>query len=183
MQMWLFFTIFGLTLFVPSIILFLILNRFRNTINLLLKINGTLKRVVITNKDLEVGQITAINGKKIKPIKISKDEIYTGTWRRWIIKSELDSKSQVLTDKEIEEYLNNEDLIKLYLAGKFKDTLIMLLTIIIILVIGAAIVNGYLINSKQCIIAPTNETTQYISSIVTEAYYAVLSGNLSMPVS
>jgi hypothetical protein len=92
MQMWLFFTIFGAVLFVPSTLLFLLLNRFKNTIVVLIKKNGALDKIVITNKTLEAGQITEAHGKKIAPIKISKDEIYYGKWRRWIIKPELYSK-------------------------------------------------------------------------------------------
>ena len=147
MQLWLFFTIFGLVLFVPTAILFLWLNRLRNTINVLLKRNGSIVRIVISNKTLEVGEITEIKGKKIKPIKIKKEEIHYGTWRRWIIKSDLETETAKISDREIEEYLNNEDLIKLYLAGKFKDTLILFLGIILAAVIVSAAINGYLTTS------------------------------------
>jgi len=73
MQLWLFFTIFGLVLFIPSSLLFILLNRFKNTIVVLIKQNGMLVKVVITNKTLEEGQITKINNKNIN-IR-SKNEI------------------------------------------------------------------------------------------------------------
>jgi hypothetical protein len=175
--MWLFFTIFGLVLFIPTGILFFILNRFKNTIVVLFKRNGALIKTVINDKILEVGQITEVNGKKIKPIKISKEEIYFGKWRRWIVKGELDStlKKSNITDKEIEEYLNNEDLIKLYLAGKFKDTLMLMLGIIIFCVLVSGAVNGYLTNSKVCIIAQDNSTKQFIIDSVKQAMQTTLS--------
>jgi len=149
MQMWLFFLIFGAVIFIPTGALFLILQRFRNTIVVLIKQNGALKKIVITNKVLETGVINNINGKKIKPIKIFKSEIFYGKWRRWIIKSELESKQQTISDTEIEEYLNNEDLIKLYLAGKFKDTLFLMLGVTIGICILGFVVNGYLTSSIQ----------------------------------
>jgi hypothetical protein len=166
-MLWLFFTIFGLVLFVPTLILFLIFNRFKNTILVLLKRNGSLVKVVITNKILELGVITKINGKSVKPIKIKKEEIIYGAWRRWIIKPEVEStdKSSV-TDKEIENYLNNEDLLKLYLAGKFKDTLLIFLGCIILAVIIGSVVNGYLTASHVCIISQDNSTTAYLQSIL-----------------
>lgn len=176
MQLWIFFTIFGLVLFVPTGILFFILNRFKNTIVVLFKRNGALIKTVITDKILEIGQITEVNGKKIKPIKISKEEIYFGKWRRWIVKGELDStlKKSIITDKEIEEYLNNEDLIKLYIAGKFKDTLMLMLYIIITCIIIGFLINGYLINSKACIINQDNSTRQFIVDSVKQAIQTTL---------
>ena len=162
MQMWLFFTIFGLVLFVPTGLLFLLLNRFKNTIVLLIKQNGSLRKIIITNKDLEVGQITKIKGKSVKPIKISKEEIYYGKWRRWIVKPELDSKKEGnISDKEIEEYLNNEDLLKLYLAGKFKDTLILLLSAIIFIMIVGFVVLGYFQQTKV-VLDYSNATRDFI---------------------
>lgn len=150
MELWLFFTIFGAVIFVPSAILFLVLQRFRNTIVVLIKQNGAIRKIIIDNKTLEKGEITQLGKNKIKPIKISKDEIYYGKWRRWIVKPELHSKLEThLTDKEIEEYLNNEDLIKLYLAGKFKDTLILLVGVAIFLIIVGHVIDVYLISSQQ----------------------------------
>lgn len=170
MQMWLFFTIFGLVLFVPTGLLFLLLNRFKNTIVVLIKQNGSLIKIVITNKVLEKGQITEIKGKKIKPIKISKEEIYYGKWRRWIVKPELDSKKDSnISDKEIEEYLNNEDLIKLYLAGKFKDTLFLLLYITIGILLVGFFVNGYLTNTKICVISQDNSTRDFLIETTRQA--------------
>jgi hypothetical protein len=168
MELWLFFLIFGIVLTLPTAGIFLIFNRFKNTIVVLFKRNGALVKVIIDDKILALGEITKIKGKKCLPVTISKEEIYNGTWRRWIIKGELDStiNKASITDKEVEDYLNNEDLLKLYLAGKFKDTLIVLLIIIIIGVIGGAVVNGYLITGHQCIITPTNATTEYLKSIV-----------------
>lgn len=174
MEMWLFFTIFGAVIFIPSSILFLFLNRFRNTIVVLMKVNGALKKIIINNKTLEIGQITKIEGKRVKPIPISKDEIIYGKWRRWIIKGELEStaKSQV-TDKEVEEYLNNEDLLKLYLAGKFKDTLILLLGIIIAAIVVSGIINGYMISSKQCLDL-TNTSMSFIQYSCENAVRSVI---------
>ena len=170
MQYWLFFTIFGLVITVPVLITFLIFNRFKNTIAVLIKRNGSLTKVIIDDKILKIGQITKIDGQKVKPIKVEQSEIYYGKFRRWIIKGELEStKKETLTDKEVEEYLNNEDLIKLYLAGKFKDTLIALLVIILVAVIIGIIVNGYLISNKECILSPTNMTTDYLRGIVRSA--------------
>lgn len=179
MQLWLFFTIFGCVLLIPTSLILLLFNRFKNTIVVLFKNNGSLQKVIIDDKLLAIGQITQINGKKVTPIKISKDEIYYGKWRRWIIKGELDSKkNSKITDREIEEYLNNEDLIKLYLAGKFKDTLLLFLTGILAAVIIGAIANGYLINTKECIISPTNSTRDFIVYSVKLA----LSNSASIPV-
>jgi hypothetical protein len=162
-MLWLFFTIFGLVLFVPTGLLFLLLNRFKNTIVVLLKRNGALLKVVITDKELEAGQITQIKGKKVLPIKISKSEIYFGKWRRWIVKPELDSNiKQTITDKEAEDYLNNEDLLKLYLAGKFKETLMIMMGVIIACVVIGAIINGYLTTSNICVISQDNSTRDFI---------------------
>lgn len=173
MELWLFFTIFGCVLFIPSALLFLLLNRFKNTIVVLIKQNGALLKIVITNKILERGQITEAFGKKIKPINITKDEIYYGKWRRWIIKPELHSKtvSQV-TDKEVEEYLNNEDLLKLYLAGKFKDMLMLLMGITIAAVIIGAIINGYLTKGIECM-DYGNQSRDFIFYTVKSALYNV----------
>jgi hypothetical protein len=177
MEMWLFFSIFGAVIFVPSTILFLVLQRFRNTICVLLKINGALKKVVITNKILEKGEITIVEGKKVKPIKIFKSEIYYGKWRRWIIKGELESLNKnVVTDKEVEEYLNNEDLLKLYLAGKFKDTLLLLMGITIAAVIIGAIINGYLTSSKETL-GYSNNTAVFIKDICKSAINEILNNN------
>jgi hypothetical protein len=163
MILWLFFTIFGLVIFIPSTLLILLFNRFKNTIVVLIKQNGALTKIIINNKDLEKGQITEIKGKKINPIPISKEEIYYGKWRRWIIKPELESKSRnKLSDEEIEGYLNNEDLIKLYLAGKFKDTLMLMMGIIIAICIIGFIINGYLTNSHECILKQDNSTKEFI---------------------
>jgi hypothetical protein len=162
-MLWLFFTIFGAVLFIPSLLLLFLYNRFKNTIVLLIKQNGSLKKIIITDKELEIGQVTKIGSKKIKPITISKDEIYYGKWRRWIVKPELNSPlNSNITDTEIEEYLNNEDLIKLYLAGKFKDTFMLLLGIIIACIIISGAINGYLTNTKECIIVQDNSTKQFI---------------------
>jgi hypothetical protein len=174
-MLWLFFTIFGLVLFVPTTLLVILFNRFKNTIVLLVKENGSLKKIIITNKELEKGEVTKYKGKNILPIKVSKEEIYYGTWRRWIVKPELESNDKrKITDTEIEEYLNNEDIIKLYLAGKFKDTLLILLYIIIGAVIVSAIVNGYLIttNVGQCTITQDNSTRDFIIQSVRESIVA-----------
>jgi len=180
MEMWIFFTIFGSIIFVPSLILWLVISRYKNRINVLIKKNGGLQKIVITDKILKTGKITEYNGKKIKPISINKNEIYNSSWRRWIIKGELESTDKTtLTDKEIEGYLNNEDLLKLYLAGKFKDTLIMFLVIIIIIAVAGFIINGYMISSHQCIITPDNATTDYLTSIVRHAF---LSNVTSIPI-
>jgi hypothetical protein len=169
MELWLFFTIFGLIIFLPSGGLFLLLQRFKNTIVVLIKQNGALIKIIINNKILEKGQITQIGKRKIKPIKISKEEIYYGKWRRWIVKPELHSPlNGTTTDKEIEEYLNNEDLIKLYMAGKFKDTLILLIGATLVCVIIGVIINGYLINTKQCL-DYSNSTLSFIKSNSYEA--------------
>jgi hypothetical protein len=169
MELWLFFTIFGLVLFVPSTLAIIFYNRFKNTIILLVKVNGALKKIIITDKELEKGVVSFDGKKKIKPIKIQKDEVYFGKWRRWIIKGELETRNQEVTDKEVEEYLNNEDLIKLYLAGKFKDTLMILLGIIIVCIIVSGGINIYLTTSQVNVLTPTNETTAYIRSIVIDA--------------
>jgi len=162
MLMWLFFTIFGLVLFIPTLILFLFLNRLKNTIIVLIKQNGALIKIVINNKILEKGQITEIKGKKIKPIKISKEEIYFGKWRRWIIKPELDSTTKSnISDREIEEYLNNEDLIKLYLAGKFKETLLWLIGATLFCVIIVGVINGYITKTHECKILLDNSTRDF----------------------
>lgn len=167
MQMWIFFTIFGSVLFIPTGLLFLLLNRFKKTIVVLLKNNGALEKVVITDKELALGQITHIGAKKIKPIKISKDEIYFGKWRRWIVKGELESKKDsTITDKEVEEYLNNEDLIKLYLAGKFKDTLMLMMGIIIFMILVSGVINGYLTTTQECIIKQDNSTRDFMINAV-----------------
>ena len=177
MNLWLFFVIFGLVLFVPTILLLLLLNRFKKTIVVLLKRNGALVKTVITDKILEIGQITQIRKKKIKPITVRKEEIYFGTWRRWIIKGELESTEKAnITDKEIEEYLNNEDLLKLYLAGKFKDTLILLLGITIASVLIAGFINGYLTSTHLCILNQDNSTRDFI---INNVRVAVQSLNLS----
>ena len=162
MELWVFFTIFGAVIFLPSGALFLLLQRFKNTIVVLIKQNGALKKIIITNKQLEKGQITKLDGKSITPIKIKKEEIYYGKWRRWIIKPELNSTIESkITDKEIEEYLNNEDLLKLYMAGRFKDTLILLVGTTLVLVIIGVIINGYLTNSKICL-DYSNTTANFI---------------------
>lgn len=166
MNLILFFIIFGCVLFIPSIILFLILNRLKNTIVVLLKINGALKKIIITNKVLESGEITEIDGKKVLPIKIYNSEIYYGKWRRWIIKPELESNLKCsITNKEAEDYLNNEDLLKLYLAGKFKDTLILLLSIIIGALVIGFIINGYLTATHDCILSQDNSTKAFLMDI------------------
>lgn len=177
MELWLFFTIFGAVIFVPSALLFLLLNRFRNTINVIFKINGALKRIVITDKILEKGEVNYIDGKKTYPIPISKDEIHYGKWRRWIVKSDLHGKFPTdITLKEIDEYVNNEDLLKLYLAGKFKDTLILLLVIVIGAVIIGGVINGYLTATKQCL-SGGNETFQLILNSCKMAIKEVVYGN------
>ena len=173
MQMWLFFLIFGSVIFIPTGVLFLILQRFRNTIIVLIKQNGALKKIVITNKTLEKGQITDINGKKIKPIKIDRNEIWYGKWRRWIVKSELESKQTTITDSEIEQYLNSEDLIKLYLAGKFKDTLFMMIGATIGIVIIGFIVNGYLLMSIETL-EYNNQTSAIIYNACKKAIIEVV---------
>lgn len=176
MELWLFFTIFGAVIFIPSSILFLVLGRFRNTIVVLFKENGSIVKVIIDNKILETGEIKIVNGKKLAvPIKVSKDEIYYGKWRRWIVKSELHSSlPKGITKREVEEYLNSEDLIKLYLAGKFKDTLILLLGITIFCVIVGAIVNGYLTSNHQCL-DYTNSSSEFIKynvrQVINEVFY------------
>jgi hypothetical protein len=145
-------------------------NRFKNTIILLSPVNGGFRKIIITDKELKLGKVTSDGKKKIKPITISKDEIYQGKWRRWIIKKELmTGNNETISDREIEEYLNNEDLIKLYLAGKFKETLIFLLGAIIVLLIIGFVINGYLISTKETVITQNNQTTQYIKNIVIDA--------------
>ena len=176
MELWLFFTIFGAVIFLPSAGLFLILQRFKNTIVVLLKQNGALIKIIITNKELEKGQITNIGKKKIKPIKISKEEIYYGKWRRWIVKPELHSTLNCsTTDKEIEDYLNNEDLLKLYMAGKFKDTLIFLIGATLIIVIIGIIISWFGTSSlpKQCL-DYGNATNALIKDNAKQALYEVL---------
>jgi hypothetical protein len=169
MQLWLFFTIFGCVLFIPSIILILLYNRFKNTIVVLDKNKGQLRKIIINDEILASGKITSYKGKRIKPIFISEKEIYFGTWRRWIIKGELESKKGDLTDKEVEDYLNNEDLLKLYLAGKFKDTLIIFLSLILFGVIVGAVVNGYLTMSHTSQFIPTNQTDIYFTNLFRNA--------------
>lgn len=171
MELWLFFLIFGLVLFVPTIILILVYNRFKNTIVLLVKLNGSLRKIIIGEKELSEGIVTKCDGKPIKPIKIKKEDIYYGKWRRWIIKGELESKNNSVSEKEIEEYLNNEDLIKLYVAGKFKDTLMILLIVVIISIIISGSINGYLTASHICIIGQTNDTTAYFKGIFEGVLY------------
>ena len=173
MNLFLFFSIFGAVIFVPSGLLFFLLNRFKNTIVVLIKQNGMLVKIVITNKVLEKGQITEIHGRKCLPISISKSEIYYGKWRRWIIKPDLESnRKQKISDKEIEEYLNNEDLIKLYLAGKFKDTLMLFLYIAIGCIVIGAVINGYLTNAHICIISQDNSTKAFIQDSVRPLFNA-----------
>lgn len=176
MMLWLFFVIFGCVLFIPSTLLLLLFNRFKNTIVLLIKENGALIKIIINNKDLEKGEVTKVKGKSIIPIKITKEEIYYGKWRRWIIKSELESKNISLTNKEVEDYLNNEDLLKLYLAGKFKDTLMIIIVATILCVIIGAIINGYLTTSKQCIISQDNSTKEFIINSVRIAFQNITMG-------
>jgi hypothetical protein len=175
-MLWLFFVIFGCVLFIPSTLLLLLFNRFKNTIVLLIKENGALIKIIINNKDLEKGEVTKVKGKSIIPIKITKEEIYYGKWRRWIIKSELESKNISLTNKEVEDYLNNEDLLKLYLAGKFKDTLMIIIVATILCVIIGAIINGYLTTSKQCIISQDNSTKEFIINSVRIAFQNITMG-------
>jgi hypothetical protein len=136
--------------------------------------NGTLNKVIINNQILEKGEITELHGKKIVPIKISKEEIYFGKWRRWIVKSELETKRKNITDKEIEEYLNNEDLIKLYLAGKFKDTLIIFLSIIIAGVVIFGIIQIYLTTTHECIISQDNSTKAFLMNTFNQALQTAL---------
>lgn len=174
MELWLFFTIFGAVIFIPSGALFLLLQRFKNTIVVLIKENGALTKIVITNKILEKGEITQIGKRKIEPIKISKDEIYFGKWRRWIIKPELHSKEKrILTNKEIEGYLNNEDLIKLYLAGKFKEQLMMFIYVILFAVVIGIVINIY-INNAQVFLSYNNQTALFIKENAKQAFIEVM---------
>jgi hypothetical protein len=165
MQMWLFFTIFGAVIFVPSACLFLFLQHLKKTILVAIKYNGTIKKIIIDDKILAKGKIEYIGKKKIVPIKIFQNEIRYGSFRRWIIKDlEINPiiNNDKVSDAEIESYLNSETIQSLLLFGKTKQLLILLLGIIIFSVIVSGAINGYLTNSKICELRPSNMTLQTI---------------------
>jgi hypothetical protein len=174
MQMWLFFTLFGLVLFVPSAILFLWLQHLRKTILVAIVHNGTIKKVIIDDKILALGKIEYIGKKKIVPIPIKQSEVRYGTFRRWIIKDLENNPVKInnaISDAEIEAYLNSETIQTLLLFGKTKQLLIMLLGIIIAIGLIGGFVNGYLTTSKTCELTPANQTINTIEIAVRNAIY------------
>jgi len=164
MELWLFFTIFGVVLFVPSTIVLLILKRLKETILIVIKKNGTIKKVVINDKILSSGQITVIGKKKIKPIPIRQNEVRYGGFRRWIIKDleNVPQEDNSVTNEEVEAYLNSETINMLLLFGKLKDLLIALLVGGIVVTIIGVVIVGYLTVTKETGLTATNETLQVI---------------------
>lgn len=180
MILWLFFVIFGLVLFLPAVILFFIYMRFKSTIVLIVKKNGTIIREIITEELFKTGQIEILEGKHIKPIKLFKEQIRYGKWRRWyIIDLEKNPpKDSAVTDKDVEKYFESETMYLLLLFGKLKDLLLMLLYFI--LGVGATtlivVIYFHQTQSAVCVLNQDNVTMTTLVQAGKIAINATLGG-------